>query len=219
MKQPGETNTCTDLKALYTFYSIPQAAVLWCGVPEDQVEEIIQEAKTSQEAKMFSPTGLGGNIWIHPAHPSLEYKSRAIAMALEDSSLPFVRGDEWPPYAHVPLEYRLILGRDLKEWMEKEFPDERPAFLFGETKSDPLKAILGGPAGLSERSERTYQRIIAVLLKCIEGELPGLVAHPSFASEAKLIETIVEHFPKHEGLSQRTLQRKFPEAKRALKSC
>lgn len=230
MKPSGETPPHSDLRALYTSYSIPQAAALWCGVPEDQVEEVLKEATP------FSDRGEEKNIWVHPSYPDLEFKSRALIIALTDETLPDVRLDGVAPFADVSLEHRKILGRDLKQWMEQEFPNDRPAFLFGEAqqdagspvsaeefqalqaKCDALKKALAKNAAPGERSERTYQHIIAVLLQCIEGELPDLEAHPAFASEAKLIEFILEHYPRTEGLSKSTLQRKFPEAKRALQS-
>ena len=69
-----------------------------------------------------------------------------------------------------------------------------------------------------ERAETTYQNIIAALLDCIAGNLPGVDRHPSFDSEAKLIEAIDEHFRGYGGLSKSNLSRKFPEAKRNLRN-
>ena len=223
MKNPQAVSNCTALKSLFAVYSVSQVAVLWCGVPEGQVEQALEEATP------LSVDGLGQNvIWTHPNLPCLEYKSRAIAMALEDGSLPFVRDDKTPPFAYVPIKYRQILGRDLKIWIEKNFPNDKPAFLFSDIESDTFQALraecdalkkkLADQAAPSERSERTYQNIIAALLQCITGEIPDVDRHPSFASEAKLIETILEQYPRHEGLSQSTLQRKFAQAKRALRS-
>ena len=73
-----------------------------------------------------------------------------------------------------------------------------------------------GAPGL--RAEATYQSTIGALLYFIAGKILGIKKHPSFASEAKLIEAIVGQFPRHEGLSQSTLSRKLPEARRALQS-
>lgn len=67
-----------------------------------------------------------------------------------------------------------------------------------------------------KRAESTYQNIIAALLDCIAGNLPNIEKHPSFPSEAKLIEAIGDHFQGYSGLSKSNLSRKFPEAKRAL---
>lgn len=259
MQKPWENDSCAAMKAHYAVYSIPQAAALWCGVPEDQVEKKVQEARP------ISSTGLGRCIWKHPEIPCLEYRSQALAEATEEGSLPHGREDGKPISGdHVAYERRHFYGRELKAWMEKAFPNEKPSFLFDdiersshtaisadayralkaekerlkmrlknaktefsklrgekntiESERDSLKAAVDKMGLPSERAEATYQNIIAALLDCIAGNLPGIEKHPSFSSEAKLIEAIDRHFDGYSGLSQSNLSRKFPEAKRALQS-
>jgi hypothetical protein len=260
MNRPWETDNCAAMKAHYAVYSIPQAAALWCGVPEHQVNEI------TKEATQLSGTGLGRSIWTHPSIPCLEPRSRAIAEAIEEGSLPHGREDARtvPNGEHVAYERRCFFGRDLKQWMEKAFPNEKPAFLFDdiersshtaisadayralkaehdkldnrlenakvefkklreerdtiEAERDSLKAIVDKMGAPGERAESTYQNIIAALLDCIAGNLPGIEKHPSFPSEAKLIEAIDDYFRGYKGLSKSNLSRKFPEAKKALLS-
>ncbi len=260
MKKPWETDSCASMKAHYAVYSIPHAAALWCGVPEDQLSEVIQVAT------QLSLSGLGRSIWTHPAVPCLEPRSRAIAEAIEDGSLPHGREDAQPVAngEHVAYERRHFFGRDLRKWMEKAFPNEKPAFLFDdiersshtaisadayralkadrdtlknriekatesykalrhekeaiEAERDSLKVMMDKIGVPGERAESTYQNIIAALLDCIAGNLPEVEKHSSFASEAKLIEAIDEHYRGYGGLSKSNLSRKFPEAKRALQS-
>ncbi len=259
MKQPWETNNCAAMKAHYAVYSIPQAAALWCGVPEDQVEKIVEAAT------QLSSAGLGRSIWTHPNVPCLEPRSRAIAEAIEDGSLPHGREDgQTITDDHVAYERRHFFGRDLKKWMEKAFPNEKPAFLFDDiersshqaisadayralkaehdkleqrlknaksefkklrdekdsitSERDSLKARVDKMGAPGERAESTYQNMIAALLDCIAGNLPGIEKHPSFSSESKLIEAIDDHYKGYGGLSKSNLSRKFPEAKRALQS-
>ncbi len=83
---------------------------------------------------------------------------------------------------------------------------------------DDFTAKLQSAGAPGERAETTYQNIIAALLDCIAGNLPNVEKHPSFESEAKLIEAIDEHYRGYGGLSQSNLSRKFPEAKRNLKN-
>jgi len=83
---------------------------------------------------------------------------------------------------------------------------------------DSLLATVAKSGLPGDRAETTYQNIIAALLDCIAGNLPGAEKHPSFPSEAKLIEAIDQHFDGYSGLSKSNLSRKFPEAKRALQS-
>ncbi len=267
MNKPWEIDDCAAIKAYYAIYSIPHAAALWCGVPDDQMSQILQEAR------QLSPTGLGRSIWTHPGVPCLEARGRAIAEAIEDGELQCVREDGKPVPAgeYVAHERRHVFGRALREWLKKAFPNEKPAFLFDDIEQSTHPAIstdaywalkaeheklkvrlenakseykklreekealdaernsfkdivdklnakvdkLGVPG---ERAESTYQNIIAALLDCIGGNLPGVQKHPSFASEARLIEVIEDYFRGYGGLTKSTLSRKFPEAKRALKS-
>lgn len=136
MSQPWESDNCAAVKAHYAVYSIPQAAALWCGVSEDQVAEIVKEAT------QLSTTGLGRSIWRHPEIPCLEPRSRAIAEATEDGSLPHGREDgKTVTGEHVAHERRHFYGRDLKKWMEKAFPNEKPAFLFDDIERSSHTAI------------------------------------------------------------------------------
>ena len=82
--------------------------------------------------------------------------------------------------------------------------------LFDESKNDAVSSCL------PRRAETTYLNIIAALLDCIAGKLPRVDKHPSFDSEAMLIDAIDEHFRGISGLSKSNLQRKFPAAKRSV---
>lgn len=259
MDNSWEKDSCTTMKAHYAVYSIPQAAALWCGAPDDQIEKIVKEAT------QLSPTGLGRSIWTHPDISCLEPRSRAIAEAIENGSLPHGRedGKTVAPDDHVAHERRRVFGRDLKTWLLKEFPNEKPDFLFDDIEQthttinpDTFRALQADRDALntrlkngiekykkldtdkklienelasikaklkkldtpSERAETTYQNIIAALLDCIAGNLPNVEKHPSFESEAKLIEAIDEHFKGYSGLSKSNLSRKFPEAKKTIKT-
>lgn len=67
-----------------------------------------------------------------------------------------------------------------------------------------------------QRAETTYLNIIAALLDCIGGNLPGIEKHPSFSSEAQMIQVLDRLFDGYAGLSASTLSRKFPEARRSI---
>ena len=45
MSNSWETDNCAIMKAHYEVYSIPRAAALWCGVPEEEISTILQEAE------------------------------------------------------------------------------------------------------------------------------------------------------------------------------
>ena len=265
MENSWETYDCSELEALYDIYTIYGAAALWCGVPKYEVEDIVQESK------LFTTPGSETCIWIHPRIRCLEFRSRAISIAVGDHTLRCVNVDGKPVdrCADLPPEYRYILGRDLKDWMEKEFPDERPAFLFTDAernsyaiktkvyrklkkerddleiqlkdmtefinalkedkktikaKLDTLKAEIDKAGIPSERSEITYQNIIAALLRCMAGEVQGTIPHPSFVNKsnkfvkAKLVTATLDAFPDIDGLSLKTFERKFLQTKDLFRS-
>lgn len=137
MTNSWETDNCAAMKAHYAVYSIPHAAALWCGVPEDRVPIILKEAE------QLSTAGLGRSIWKHPAVHCLEPRSRAIAEAIEKGDLPHGREDAATVSAddHVSYERRHFFGRDLRKWMEKAFPNEKPAFLFDDIERSTHTAI------------------------------------------------------------------------------
>jgi len=83
----------------------------------------IRLRKFLKEATQIHPTGLGRCIWEHPDVPCLEYRSRAIAEATEDGSLLHGREDGEPISGeHVAYERRHIFGRNLRKWIEENFP-------------------------------------------------------------------------------------------------
>lgn len=137
MTNTWETDNCAAMKAHYAVYSIPQAAALWCGVPENQVEQIVDEAT------QLSTTGFGRSVWRHPKVPCLEARSRAIAEACEKRELPHGRDDGEPVREDdcVAYERRTFFGRNLKKWMEKAFPNEKPSFLFDDIEQSTHTSI------------------------------------------------------------------------------
>jgi hypothetical protein len=126
MTDTWKNDNCAAMKAHYAVYSVPQAAALWCGVDKENIDTVISEAS------QLSQSGFGRGVWIHPDVPCLEPRSRAIADAIENRKLPHGRedGETVNPADQVAYERRHILGRDLKTWMESEFPNEKPVFLF-----------------------------------------------------------------------------------------
>lgn len=137
MEKPWESDNCALIKAHYAVYSIPAAAALWCGVPEDQVSRIVEEAT------QLSGSGLGRSIWKHSEVPCLEPRSRAISEAIEKGYLPHGREDgaSVGKGDHVAYERRHFFGRDLRKWMEEAFPNEKPAFLFDDIERSTHTAI------------------------------------------------------------------------------
>jgi hypothetical protein len=87
-----------------------------------------------------------------------------------------------------------------------------------ENERDSLQQKLDKIKEPGYKAETTYQNIIAVLLDYIEGDFSGVEKHPSFNTQTRLINAIDEKYQGYSGLSASNLSRKFPEAKRSLKS-
>ncbi len=235
------------------FYRPVEAALRWCGL-------------IGYEAEILAALHGGCDIpktGQFPRWPCLQANTERILDGIMHGNIPHGRdGKTVPANEHVRGDRLTVRHTDLREWMAKYYPDQKPAFLFDEIERkthaafnadsfralqadrDALKARIekaeewakviiaekntliaernslrekADKAGVpDERSETTYLNIIAALLDCIAGTLPKVEKHPSFASEAKLIEAIAANFQGYSGLSQSNLTRKFPAAKRSM---
>lgn len=67
-----------------------------------------------------------------------------------------------------------------------------------------------------KRVENTYLHIIGSMLTCLVGENRYLDKSPVFKSEAELVDLLTDQFSVYAGLTRRTLNQKFAEAKRSL---
>lgn len=63
MDQEWQRDDCDEIKALATSFSVIEAALRWCNVPDEMLDEIRREATPK------SGTGVGRAIWVHPAVP------------------------------------------------------------------------------------------------------------------------------------------------------
>jgi hypothetical protein len=89
----------------------------------------------------------------------------------------------------------------------------RPKFFFPESRE-----VARTPDGIDidTKSETTYLSIVAALVSLHLEVLPGKT-QSLFQNQTELIEALLEKFPNVKGITQRTLDRKLPEAKAHLK--
>ena len=73
-------------------------------------------------------------------------------------------------------------------------------------------AVSPTPSKLSPRETTTYLNIIGALLELIQTPRAGR------DSEASAIRELLENYPEKEGISKRTLEKKFSQAKKVLQS-
>ena len=134
MAKPWETDDCERLRSHFAFYSVPVAAMLWCGVPQDDLEFELATA---------SPTAGIRGVWSHPYIRCLEPRCRVIHDAIENGLLPCTRenGKAVAAGDGVAVERRHVSRDALKAWITQQFPSDKPAFLFDEVERSTHAAI------------------------------------------------------------------------------
>lgn len=133
MTKPWETDSCEHVQSYYTIYPVPAAAALWCGIPPTEVEEHLNTATQVHRA-----------IYRHPYIKCLEPRCRAIHEAIEKGVLLVSRenGKSFDgSQENVAPERRHVSRQNLKEWIAREFPSDKPAFLFDEVERNTHTAI------------------------------------------------------------------------------
>ena len=130
MNTPSGYNSCEQAKSHFTLYSLRHAALLWCGVPAHQVNDHLEKA-----------------IEVIPGVFSLSYIScleprcRLINDAIDRGVLPVCREKGYVVDDHVAPARRHLRGQDLREWIAKEHPNDKPAFLFDEIERKAHSSI------------------------------------------------------------------------------
>lgn len=130
MDRPWENENCADIQAHYSIYPIPVAAALWCGVPPNMVDKYLSAAIE------VSP-----GVLRHPSVKCLEVKCRVMQNAIMDKTLPVSRENGQVVSDHVAPARRHVSRVHLKEWISKEFPANKPAFLFDDIERKTHTAI------------------------------------------------------------------------------
>ena len=134
MTKPWESDNCEQLRSHFAYYAVPVAAMLWCGVPPEDVESELNNAAAHPATR---------GVWSHPYIRCLEPRCRVIHDAIDSGILPCSRenGRTVALGEHVAAERRHVSRDDLKEWIARQFPADKPAFLFDEIERSTHTAI------------------------------------------------------------------------------
>ena len=133
MKKPWENDSCEHVQSYYTVYPVPVAAALWCGIPPGEIQEHLDASTQVHRA-----------VYRHPYIRCLEPRCRAMHEAIEKGALLVSRenGKSFDGSTeHVAHERRHVTRQNLKEWIAREFPSDKPAFLFDEIERKTHAAI------------------------------------------------------------------------------
>lgn len=124
-----DSKSCSALEKPY--YKPIEAALRWCNLiaHEAQILQVTGEA-------LFPPAS------AFPQWPCLRANAEKIFDAIENYELPHGRdGRTVSPGDHVARQRLTIRHTDLKTWMAKHYPDQKPKFLFDEIERKTHAAI------------------------------------------------------------------------------
>lgn len=124
-----DPKSCNALQKPY--YRPIEAALRWCGL-------------IGIEAKVLEKVGieLMPGVSDFPQFPCLRANCEKIIDATLNGDLPHGRdGKTVDPDDHVAKHRMTIRHTDLKKWMEENYPDQKPAFLFDEIERATHKKI------------------------------------------------------------------------------
>ncbi|MGZ8172619.1 hypothetical protein [Methylobacter sp.] len=168
MNTPNSYNSCEQVKSHFTLYPLLHAALLWCGSPPNQVNSHAEKA-----------TQIIPGVFLLPYMTCLEPRCRLINDAIDRGVLPVCREKGYPVDDHVAPARRHLRGQDLREWIAKEHPNDKPAFLFDEIERKVHSAISAEAYRALEvdrDAARTELKRSKVLVQELAKERDGLLA-------------------------------------------
>lgn len=183
MKAWYNKNDCEHLSAYHAYYPVAAAAMLWCSVPPDEVQE---------ELNRISPTPNVRGVFSHPYIPCFEVRCRIIHDAIERGVIPASRENGKVTDDHIAPERRHVSREHLKAWIAKEHPADKPAFLFDDIErkthsainADAFRALQADRDAVRSELEKAKERAAAAIreMEAMRGERDSLRAMVEKAS-------------------------------------
>lgn len=217
-------------------YSPIEAAIRWSNLLEQEINILTATGQMSTLSAEALP------LW-----PVVELNLERLYDAMRNGELPYANaGITTNDPALLDAPGLTIRHVDLKLWMAKTYPDQKPGFLFDELEQQlhpainlemvqalllqikMLKTQLSNRAqhrqprpvdsnpNLPPRAETTYLNIVGGLLTLLLGQSPSGVRYSSFNTLESVISALIAHHNGRPGITERTLWAKFAEAKRQL---
>ena len=140
-------NNCDNIKNNFDYLTVPESALLWCGVPKEQIAFELKQCTKKGD------TGVSRGIFIHPYISCVEPRCLLLNQAYDESKLKMGRdGDKGHYFArekegkseygdHIAYERRTIKISDLKEFIAEYHPDDMPKTLFSDVDINKAKPI------------------------------------------------------------------------------
>ncbi|MGY0151615.1 protein kinase [Edwardsiella tarda] len=127
-----DKENCEPFQKYFSYYTVEQMAMLWCGIEPYDFNEVISECTYPCRA-----------IPKHPYISCLEFRAAAIMDAIDAKELAVGRDGRGHAISddHVAPERRTVLLKDFKEWLVKTFPNEKPKLIFDEIERNAHSSI------------------------------------------------------------------------------
>lgn len=123
--------SCNALQKPY--YKPIEVAIRWCGLIEYEAQII----NTLEQSGRYVPAA--GQF---PRWPCLRVNTEKIFDAMEHGEMPIGRdGRTVAPNDHVTPSRRTVRHTDLRMWMSRHYPDQKPEFLFDEVERSTHASI------------------------------------------------------------------------------
>lgn len=125
MKPYYNDSDCEHLHAYHAYYPVPAAAMLWCGVPPNDLQDELSRIKPHPQVR---------GVFTHPYISCFEVRCRIIHDAIESGELAASRENGKATDDHIAPERRHVSRLHLKAWIAKEHPADKAkcTFLFDE---------------------------------------------------------------------------------------
>lgn len=129
MSSSYDSKSCNALEKVF-YYPI-EVAIRWCNLVEHEAEIL-----------HLMDGALAPNAGLFPQWPCLRLNTERVFDAIENNDLPHGRDGKFiQPGDHVAPPRRTVRHADLKEWMQRRYPDQKPIFLFDEIERTTHTAI------------------------------------------------------------------------------
>jgi len=122
------------------FYYPDEAAAEWCGMSRHEYAKFKKENPTNDfGVDTHSVMSDYGTFAVPPDKPCFIERLEQICFAIEAGDIPHQRdGGVIVDGEHVARHRRTVKPQDLKAWIEKTFPNEKPSFLFDQLERKEL---------------------------------------------------------------------------------
>lgn len=124
-----DSNSCNTKEKLY--YRPIEAALRWCNLINHETMIL-----ATVGAELLPSTG------AFPQWPCLRLNAEKIWAAIQDGELSYGRDGKTVPAGETVRKDRITVKHtDLKTWMQKTYPDQKPNFLFDDVERSTHTAI------------------------------------------------------------------------------